>query len=178
VSSTQWTDSLTCPQCTFLVPGQTGRLTDDTPLIGYTDVWSSWPTFISAIGGISIGVCAFAAGYLIPQSYPTVLFTITILGEIVCTISFIAITWPLSLGRLRLIFRTFDAIYLTGNVMLLLFLLCYTQHYALSKSASPSQVFAAAIFLVALFPLILNFTLSQGSLTRWVVPIMGVLSKL
>jgi len=149
------------PQCTFLVPAQTGRLTDDTPLIGYTDVWSSWPTFIFTVGGISIGVSAFAAGYLIPHRYPTVLSTVTILGEIVCTTSFFAMIWSLSLGRLRLIFRTFDAIYLTGNVMLLMFLLCYTQHYALSKSASQSfsasQVVAAAIFLVALFPLILNF---------------------
>ena len=37
------------PQCTLLVPAKTGLLTDDTPLFGYFDVWSSWHTFLAIL---------------------------------------------------------------------------------------------------------------------------------
>jgi len=63
---------------------------------------------------------------------------------------------PLSRGRLRRIFRTFDSIYVSINVMLFMSLLCYTQHFVLSNTVS--QVIAAILFAVGAILIIFFIT--------------------
>jgi len=100
----------TLSKCSVLSPAQAARLTNDAPVVGDFNIWSSWKLFLGNLVGLGISVLLTNA-----EAASNILDPI---GKFLRLCVFMAFLWSVSRSRLWLVLKTFDAFYMLGNLLI------------------------------------------------------------